>query len=116
MRIQSRDSFQEMSKDSDEEYISADESTNDDELLRSEHSGASQGVTEPSDVQTVNDTTHDATNAEEQQPEVVKVLDNKYVSDAESVKSGGVVELTEEQRKVSTSSCNMAYYTNSVPS
>ena len=110
MRNTSRDLFKEMSKDSDEEYVSADESTNDEKLLRCEHSSASQGVTEPSDVQTVNETTNDATNAQEQQPEVVKVLDNKYVSDAESVKSGGVVELTEEQRKVSTSPYTLLLY------
>lgn len=93
-----------MSRDSDEEYLSADESTNDDKLLRSEHSDVGQGVTEASDVQAVNETTNDATVGQEQQPEVVKVLDNKYVSDAESMKSGGVVELTEEQRKVGANS------------
>ena len=85
-----------MSRNSDDEYVSADES--DDKLLRPD---ASQGRTEPSDLQAANDATDAA--QEDQQPEVVKVPDNKYVSDAESMKSGGVVELTEEQRKVSTS-------------
>lgn len=95
-----------MSKNSDDEYVSADENTTDDDkLLRLEDPDASQqGVTEQSDLQTVNKCTNGASNisAQEQQPEVVKVLDNKYVTDAESVKSGGVVELTEEQRKVSS--------------
>lgn len=85
-----------MSRNSDDEYVSADES--DDKLLRPD---ASQGRTEPSGLQAANDATNAA--QEDQQSEVVKVPDNKYVSDAESMKSGGVVELTEEQRKVSTS-------------
>ena len=85
-----------MSRNSDDEYVSADES--DDKLLRPD---ASQGRTKPSGLQAANDATNAA--QEDQQSEVVKVPDNKYVSDAESMKSGGVVELTEEQRKVSTS-------------
>ena len=90
-----------MSGTSDEEYASADETTTDDKLLQPEHSDGSQTV--HSDTQTVNKSTNDRTcSVQDQQPEVVKVLDNKYVSDAESLKTGGVVELTEEQRKVST--------------
>ena len=87
-----------MSRNSDDEYLSAeDEDTSDDKLLKPQHSEDFQGVTEPNDPHTTNC----ASSVREQQPEVVKVLDNKYVSDAESLKSGGVVELTEEQRKVS---------------
>lgn len=88
-----------MSGHSDDEYVSADEKTND-ELLNSDHSN---GVTESSDLQGVHESTNTDTTSQDQQPEVVKVVDNKYVSDAESVKSGGVVELTEEQRKVCAS-------------
>ena len=91
-----------MSGNSDDEYASADENTTDDKLLKQpEHSDDSQTV--HNDIQTVNKSADDsASSAQDQQPEVVKVLDNKYVSDAESLKNGGVVELTEEQRKVST--------------
>jgi len=82
-----------MSENSDDEYASADENTAD-VLVKPEHF---DGVT-PSDFQT-----NTANASRDQQPEVVQILDNKYVSDAESLKNGGVVELTEEQRKVSTS-------------
>lgn len=90
-----------MSGNSDDEYASADENTTtDDKLLNPEHPEDSQTV--QSDIQTVSKSANDsASDVQDQQPEVVKVLDNKYVSDAESLKTGGVVELTEEQRKVS---------------
>lgn len=86
-----------MSRNSDDEYVSADEHGTDDEILKPEDSQDASGL------QTTNESTNSASNAQDQQPEVVKVLDNKYVSDAESLKNGGVVELTEEQRKVSIS-------------
>ena len=88
-----------MSANSDDEYASADENTTtDDKLLNPEDSQTVQ-----SDIQTVNRSANDSASVvQDQQPEVVKVLDNKYVSDAESLKTGGVVELTEEQRKVSS--------------
>jgi len=80
-----------MSSESDEDYASADESAN--------TSGGGQcELQEPKEPQSHSDVSASATNVE--QPEVVKVVDNKYVSDAESMKSGGLVELSEEQRKV----------------
>ena len=88
-----------MSGNSDDEYASADENTTtSDKLLNPEDSQTVQ-----SDIQTVNESANDSASVvQDQQPEVVKVLDNKYVSDAESLQTGGVVELTEEQRKVSS--------------
>lgn len=97
-----------MSRNSDDEYLSADEDKGDETLLESKHPDASESVTEPSDLQTVSGSTNNTSNVQEQQPEVVKVPDNKYVSDAESLKSGGVVELTEEQRKVSPRGYSMS--------
>ena len=83
---------------SSDEYESADENAVDEKLSKP----GTQTVHSDDLKTAVNKSNSGASSAQNQQPEVVKVLDNKYVSDAESLKSGGVVELTEEQRKVST--------------
>jgi len=83
-----------MSSESDEEYASADEAAN-------TSSGGGQCKLqdqEPKELKSHSDVSASASNVE--QPDVVKVVDNKYVSDAESMKNGGLVELSEEQRKV----------------
>ena len=81
-----------MSSESDEDYASADEATN------TSSGGGQCELQESQEPQSHSDVSASASNVE--QPEVVKVVDNKYVSDAESVKNGGLVELSEEQRKV----------------
>ncbi|XP_065883040.1 tetratricopeptide repeat protein 1-like [Dysidea avara] len=80
-----------MSSESDEDYASADEATN------TSSGGGQCELQESQEPQSHSDVSASASNVE--QPEVVKVVDNKYVSDAESVKNGGLVELSEEQRK-----------------
>ena len=83
---------------SSDEYESAEENAVD---VKPDHYNGTQTVHSDDLKTAVNKSNNGVSSGQDQQPEVVKVLDNKYVSDAETLKSGGVVELTEEQRKVS---------------
>ena len=84
-----------MSSESDEDYASADEAT---DMSSGGRQFESQEHQETVTAKPHSDVSASASNIEH--PEVVKVVDNKYVSDAESMKDGGLVELSEEQRKV----------------